>query len=245
MATEPEQEHKTPQFQYFAGVFDRGTVESAAEIILTPESGITTEQRWVRETPYLAEMYIRDLKIRDLVKGFDFDYRPVVLDYGCGIGRMAVPLMQAGATVIGVDISVSMRKMALEYTEGHGNFVAVSPQMFGDLVVNGLRVDAVMSTWALQHVYDISETVEKIKRAMKPKARIALTNSKKRLVPCLRPQDGNPEVREMLWADDGFNLSVHMGKEFVPVLGRNLNPAKVGDAVAGNSFFGVWEKRSD
>ena len=227
--------------QYFPQIFDQPSIDHAASIILTSEAGISTEQRWERETPYLVNL------IRDglgLHKREASAPSPLVLDYGCGIGRLAVELVDRGAVVIGVDISANMRAQALQYAEGRPEFTAVSPDMFAKLVAAGLRVDAAFSVWALQHVLDIKAAISGIKAALVPGGRVALVNSRRRLVPVVEAVEGaSPSGRvNQSWADDGFNVSSYMGTEFTPVLGRNLNPAKVGDAVAGSSFFGTWEK---
>lgn len=239
MVDTPEEVKNKPQ--YFPQIFDQPNIERAASIILTPEAGISTEQRWERETPYLADLLGKGL----FSKGWAFskEQPPLILDYGCGVGRLAVDLVDRGAVVVGVDISASMRAQALQYAEGRPRFTVISPEMLPVLVAGGLRFDAAFSVWALQHVLDIKAVVACIKAALGSGGRIALVNSRRRLVPVVEAGEGAPPGSvNQTWADDGFNLSAYMSQEFTPVLGRNLNPAKVGDAVAGSSFYGVWKK---
>jgi hypothetical protein len=55
----------------------------AMSIILTPE-GSTTADRWETETPYLADLIGQQCALRP---------DSLVLDYGCGIGRLAHELI--------------------------------------------------------------------------------------------------------------------------------------------------------
>jgi SAM-dependent methyltransferase len=92
---------------YNAGIFDVADLDGARRIILTPEGGQTTDQRWNCETPYLTGLIADNLK---LTAG------SVVVDYGCGVGRLAKELISRhGCRVIGVDISANMRALADRY----------------------------------------------------------------------------------------------------------------------------------
>ena len=73
-----------PRITYDPHVFDAGTVDDAKWIILTPEESATTEHRWATETPYLATLISRCFSLSD---------KSLVLDYGCGIGRLAKELL--------------------------------------------------------------------------------------------------------------------------------------------------------
>ena len=84
-------------------IFEVGSIEQARSIILTPD-GASTDQRWAAETPWLVEHFGRQLSPRP---------DTVLLDYGCGIGRLARPLIERfGCAVLGVDASHSMRLLA-------------------------------------------------------------------------------------------------------------------------------------
>jgi SAM-dependent methyltransferase len=90
---------------YNPEIFSVPNLSQAKNIILTAESS-TTEERWKTETPMLAALIAAHNKI-----GPD----TVMLDYGCGIGRMAKELIaRHGCRVIGVDISPSMRALSIE-----------------------------------------------------------------------------------------------------------------------------------
>ena len=83
-------------------------------IILTPEDGMSSVHRWKTETPYLMSLIEKHI-----VNG------ATVLDYGCGIGRLAKPLIEKhSCDVIGVDISPNMRALAASCVDK--KFVAVA-----------------------------------------------------------------------------------------------------------------------
>jgi len=63
--------------------YEVDTLEQAKALILTPESGTTTEERWENETPYLCK------NIGALLEPSAND---CVLDYGCGTGRLSKAL---------------------------------------------------------------------------------------------------------------------------------------------------------
>jgi SAM-dependent methyltransferase len=84
---------------YNPHIFDAIGEGHAKGIILTPEGGARTLERWEIETPYLVNLILNRVNL---------DRNSLVLDYGCGIGRIAKELIkQTGCHVIGVDISPS------------------------------------------------------------------------------------------------------------------------------------------
>ena len=51
------------KISYAPQIFHTGNVEDAKKIILTPEAGMSTEDRWKNETPYLIELIADKLGI--------------------------------------------------------------------------------------------------------------------------------------------------------------------------------------
>ena len=87
---------------YRPEIFEVGDLQSAKEIILTPEPDTTTEERWEYETPFLVD---------EIGRALTLDSTSFVLDYGCGVGRLAKELIKRHQChVLGVDISSSMRQ---------------------------------------------------------------------------------------------------------------------------------------
>ena len=70
---------------YHPAVFHVNDIAQAMAVIMTPE-GSTTAERWEIETPYLADLIAQELTITP---------DTLLLDYGCGIGRLAYELIQA------------------------------------------------------------------------------------------------------------------------------------------------------
>ena len=141
--------------------------QQAKRIILTNEGGLDSEARWQTETPYLIELILRSFAL-----GPDM----VVLDYGCGIGRVAKAMIEvSGCSVVGLDISGSMRQLARDYV-GSDRFIAVSPGQYDTMVAAGLRVNAAIAVWVLQHCLQPAEDIARIRRSIVPKGRIFVLN---------------------------------------------------------------------
>ena len=68
---------------YHPELFDARTVEQARAIILTGE-GSTPDERWRTETPWICGLIAENITLTS---------DSVVLDYGCGIGRVAKELI--------------------------------------------------------------------------------------------------------------------------------------------------------
>ena len=92
---------------YLPQVFDVLNMQSAREVILTHEGAASAEERWQTETPYVADLIENALSVTS---------ETTLIDYGCGIGRLAKELItRHGCRVIGVDISINMRALAVDY----------------------------------------------------------------------------------------------------------------------------------
>src|SRR5262245_44352639 len=124
-------------------VFEARTIEEAKGLIVSPEPGTTTDERWQRETAFLVEDIVRNLQI-----GPD----TCLLDYGCGTGRLSKALIEnTGCRVVGVDSSKAMRLFAPEYVLSD-RFIVWSPEILAKMVEKGFRVPRAICLWVLQHV---------------------------------------------------------------------------------------------
>lgn len=208
---------------YNPDVFNVADADAAKYIILTPEGGRTTDQRWARETPYLTDLLAGTMR---LARG------QLVVDFGCGIGRIAKELIQRyGCRVLGVDISEGMRGLAPAYV-GSPHFSVVSGEMFAALVGGGLQVDAAISVWVLQHCLSPADDVALLVRSLKPGGAFGVVNNLTRVVP----------VREKLWADDGLDVRKLMGEALIRRDEGDLDPEHVGAMMARHAFWGVYGK---
>ena len=210
--------------QYYPEIFDVSDIERAKKIILTEEGpGADTETRWRVETPYVIELI-----------GGAFALRPdmVVLDYGCGIGRIAKAIIAAaGCSVIGVDISPNMRALAVHYVNSE-RFVALSPAQFDLLVGAGLRTHAAISVWVLQHCFAPADDIARIGRGLAAGGRGFVLNMPKRAVPALLDQPSDDG--RFLWASDSIDVAALLRAAFdvaaegVPDPSRTPKMADVG-----------------
>ncbi len=194
--------------RYNPKIFDTTTMEDAKKIILTPECGMKTEERWEKETPFLRE---------DISKFFkDFDANSVVVDYGCGIGRISKEIVEKiGCKVIGVDISESMRDMAKEYVKSP-NFEVLSPAQFREKILDGLRVDGIISIWVLQHSVDPISDVALLKSALKKDGFFYVLNNRISAVPTTKG-----------WINNGTNILALLELNF-----SNIETSKLPQEVA-------------
>src|SRR5258708_11203315 len=106
---------------YDPSMFDARSEAEARTIIITGNDPNQAEWRWRKETPWFRADISRRLGVRN---------GSVVLDYGCGIGRLARELIRfRGCRVVGVDISDSMRGLAVDYVADE-RFSVHSPAEF-------------------------------------------------------------------------------------------------------------------
>lgn len=206
------------QVTYSPAIFNVGDVESAKRIILTTEGGLTTDERWRVETPYLLSLIERTM---------DLGEDSVVLDYGCGIGRMSKALIERfGCRVVGVDISVSMRALAAAYVSSD-KFAAVAP----DMLTHFKYFDAALAIWVLQHCYDVEADIARISKSLNLGGRLFVVNDRRRIVP----------TREAGWVNDGKDvLEVLSDDGFSGDGPQPLEAAAIGELIAAASYWGVW-----
>lgn len=208
---------------YDPSVFTVFDFDQAKRIILTPE-GATTEERWQTETGYLAGL------VEDR---FELNPASVVLDYGCGIGRMAKELIdRTGCSVIGVDISPHMRVLGPQYVQSD-RFMTCSPEMLDALVWGGLKVDAALSVWVLQHCLEPAMDIERIGDAVKADGPFFLVNNRGRAVPTV----------ENGWFDDGLDVGEMVREEFDLVEDGRLAEEKTSPLISKACYWASFRKR--
>ena len=180
-------EAKPLEQRYNPGIFSVNTIDEAKRIILTKESEDGPEERWQKETPVIMSM---------LKDGWCLCSGKVVVDYGCGIGRISKELCNLGCHVVGVDISPEMRKLAVEYVNEQ-RFIAVSPRLFDDMLGRGFQADYACAIWVLQHCLKPEEDLRRIKKSLKWGGELFVVNNKfSRAVP----------VIDRVWQDDKIDI---------------------------------------
>lgn len=203
---------------YNPGIFDTQDIEAAKGIILTPELGLTTDERWETETPYLMT----------LIERLNLDRGSVVLDFGCGIGRLSKAILEKyNCTVIGLDISMNMRAMANIYVNNN-NFSSIAPSA---LHLLGGRIDAVISVWALQHVLSLTNEIDNINFMLKKAGKLFVVNERRRFVPT-----------DKGWMDDSADIFIELQRSFKTDEINVLDGSIVAKDVPSRSFWGVFHK---
>jgi 2-polyprenyl-3-methyl-5-hydroxy-6-metoxy-1,4-benzoquinol methylase len=185
---------------------------------LRPGDGGREERRWERlaqENPYYSvineprfragvitdrarEDFFasgeRDLAITlgAIRRWIDPAFRPErALDFGCGVGRLTLPLARAAGHVVGVDISTTMLAEARRNAEAHGianvEFALSTSYLRADHAPNQL-LDFVHSYIVLQHVAPPAgeEITGQLLRRLRPGGVAALHYTYARQAPAIR-----------------------------------------------------------
>lgn len=214
--------------RYFPTVFDASDLPSAKAIILTNEgSGADTKTRWELETPYVMELINSQLALKD---------RMHVLDYGCGVGRLAKSIIKDfGCNVIGVDVSPKMRSLAADYVQDE-RFLAVSPAQLDTLIGAGLRVDRAISIWVLQHCFAPAEDIARMAHSLTPGGRGFVLNMNKRAVPAVQDAvvQGNPVFR---WVHDGIDVAALLRNAFQIDAEGKPDPSRTPNMTDAGAFW--------
>ena len=204
---------------YKPDVFEVNNEHEAKRIILTPE-GSTTNQRWQQETPYLAN---------DIGQFLALDERSLVLDFGCGIGRISKALVeQYSCRALGVDISRSMRELSLKYVDNELFSISSKP-LLAKLVENGLRFDACVAIWVLQHCMNVEQEVDFIKAALKKNGSLYILNNHYSAIPT-----------DQGWVNDGSNIKQILEKNFELVSYSRLPSECAPQGLVNNTFIGKF-----
>ena len=108
----------------------------------------------------------------------------ILLDFGCGIGRMAKELIgRTGCRVVGVDISAEMRRHAIDYV-ATDRFSVMSSEEFDRAAVDrSVSFTGAYSIIVLQHVLDPWSELQCIAATCKAQAPFFVYNCANRCVP--------------------------------------------------------------
>ncbi len=199
--------------RYCPEIFVRFNVPDARDACLVPPVGLETDQRWELETRWLME------RLAALPGG-------VILDLGCGIGRLAKPLCGSGRSVLGVDLSPTMRLMSENLVEAPGQFAAMTFSMLNAMVTAGFRANGAIAIWTLQHFQsgELGRTIDLLGEALPPAAPFWTLDMPDRHVPVwIRTEFG---YWGHGWADDGLSLTYMLSQRF----------AKIGDEALPDEF---------
>lgn len=195
---------------YDPTVFNVASERQAKAIILTPEAAMTPEERWERETPDVVRRIREGWPTSDpLADGvMPFGSGATLLDWGCGIGRIARPLCHDyGLHVTGVDLSADMRRLAVAYV-AHKAFDILGPMAFHDELRDRQGgYDAAIAIWALQHIPRLEQACSMIRDALKPGAPLFLLNRTERVIPVVGGWVPDGKSVPNALRDAGFTMS--------------------------------------
>lgn len=205
------------QAVYSPAIFNVADIAHAKSVILTPEDH-ATDVRWEKETPYLLSLIEQSIPLTD---------ESVVLDYGCGIGRMSKALIERfGCSVVGVDISKSMRELARDYVASD-RFTVCAPD---ELVMPYGGFDAAIAIWVLQHCFDPVAAIDMIAASLKSRGHLFVVNDHHRIVPC---REG--------WISDGKDVLALIKQKFTGDR-QDLDASIVGKRIADCSYWAAFQK---
>ena len=195
------------------------TVDEAIDIITSGTETLTSKQRWDNETPALIKIIERHIRRGSWV-----------LDYGCGIGRLAKPLVEKlNCKVIGVDFSANMRALATSMIDSP-SFFALDPLMMDQL---NLKADAAIAVWTLQHCMDLKQAIWRITEVVRPGGVLFVVNNKTR---CLPVENGE-------WADDGLNVDEMIQQSgFEQIEYGSLDDAIAPGWMKDNTFWAIYRR---
>lgn len=218
--------------EYNNEVFDVSTLEEAVDIIVTGTPELSSRDRWELETPHLLDLIAKNVP--------NLGEKSWILDYGCGIGRLAKPLIETyGCYVVGIDTSASMRLLGMHYVNSD-HYLALSPKALRELQMKRAdpfwhNHDAAIAVWSIQHCLYPEEDLLRIFSALRLGGRFFIVNDHRRKVPVELAEDGRRR-----WIDDGQNV-----KRMIP--GRpkeegHLNEVIVSKPVAENGYWACYQK---
>jgi 2-polyprenyl-3-methyl-5-hydroxy-6-metoxy-1,4-benzoquinol methylase len=159
---------------YTPDIFEQSTLADAKRIILTVPPDIL-DDFWQRATRATADLIVDALLPTE---------PSTLLDFGCGIGRLAKELIQrTGCKIVGVDISASMRRLAVEYVASD-RFSVMSSDEFARLAANRTAAfSGAYSIVVLQHVLDPATELRRIAATCAASAPLFIYNCINRCVP--------------------------------------------------------------
>ena len=208
---------------YQPAIFDVNDLGSAMAIILTPEGDTTTQERWETETPYLIDEIGQALNLND---------NSCVLDYGCGVGRIAKGLIERfNCAVLGVDISQGMRQLAPGYVNSV-RFAACAPALLDRMIAQGFRATHACACWVIQHCLDPDKDLARIDAALAGNGKLFVLNSSHRYVPT-----------DHGWASDGLSVEDLLDARFERIAKRAIPAAITTPEIANTCYMTTLRKR--
>jgi len=181
---------------YIKETFDVTTFPQAKNVVLSDDPD--NPNKFNEETEFLVNA-IRDFNI--------VTSQSVILDFGCGMGRVAKKLIETfDCNIFGTDISPSMLQFA--------NIYVSKPKQFktSKSYTDKETIDVCLSAFVIQHTESPVVEINNIYDVLKPNGYLVLLNEHKRFV----PTDVDSQ-RYVVWNDDGFDVHGYVGTRFTKI----------------------------
>ena len=196
-------------------LFKPTNLEQAKDMSVGDCKGLSMQQRWDEETPVFAKAILR------WIPGPEQD-NALLLDYGCGPGRLARTILDenAGVRVIGLDNSEEMLHQARSYVGGDedaiNRFATTLPEWLEHEVTKN-SLDGCYLVYCLQHMpaIEIRDALERIWTFLKDDGFLFYCSSENRMA--VRFDDGG-------FFDDRF-----LGVDLIAEISRFFD--YIGDAI--------------
>jgi len=136
-------------------LFKERSFREACQSVVGPCNGYTYQERWEQETPDFARAILKHAH----------EHEPRILDYGCGVGRLAreIILQHPRATVVGVDESPVQLQHARDYVDDPRFSACFPHESEGPF-------DLIYCVYVLQHIpaLDLRGAIARIHHRLKP-----------------------------------------------------------------------------
>jgi 2-polyprenyl-3-methyl-5-hydroxy-6-metoxy-1,4-benzoquinol methylase len=156
-----------------------------------------------------------------------------LLDYGCGLGRIAkVAIEASGCRVFGVDASSAMRSLAPEHVLSE-RFLTWSPETLDKMIANGFRVDAAMCNWVIQHAADPRQVIARLEAVLVPGGLLYVVNGNYRCVPTTHG-----------YLHDGFDVQAALAETFEELERYAFPPGVTSDDIKNIAVLQVLRRHA-
>jgi len=157
---------------YNPNFFIPNNLDHAKQLILTGED-TTTSSRWDQETLWIS---------KTIDSFMDINSNSVILDWGCGIGRISKVLTDTyGCKVVGVDLQLKMLEYAKEYVNNDLFTTVQYENIFSDLPEN--HFTHAFSVWVFQHSNKIQYEIPLIYKSLKEVSQVFVLELDKKAIP--------------------------------------------------------------
>jgi SAM-dependent methyltransferase len=128
---------------------------------------------------FKAEVSPTDVRLRAVMDSLGPIDGSLILDLGCGKGRFAAHLIEAGAKVVGLDLSNAMLAKArgLDRVKASARHLPFADGTF----------DAVIAIEVFEHIGAIDRAIDEARRVLKPGGRLAIVDKNAGALDARRP----------------------------------------------------------